>query len=101
MSFFYHEKRWVASWRGHRIVVTNWWNLLLRSGESLIFDGKPIPQSKPPGLVASTLEGELNVSGKIHRVRAHIGHTFSLMIACHIFVDDDLIGGDMDKKFLV
>lgn len=101
MSFFYHEKKWVASWQGHTIVVTNWWDLLLRTGESLIIDGKPIPQSRRGGVAASTLHGEINVSGKIHNVRAHVGHTFGLMIACHIFVDDQLVGGDINKKFLV
>lgn len=101
MSIFHHEKRWTASWQGHTITVINWWDLLLRTGEELIIDGKPIPQSRPPGQVASTLYGELTISGKTHKVRAHIGHTFGLRIACHIFVDEQLVGGDPNKKFLV
>ncbi|MBI1805729.1 MAG: hypothetical protein HYR76_01605 [Ignavibacteria bacterium] len=101
MSFFYHEKKWVASWQGHTIVVTNWWDLLLRTGESLIIDGRPIPQSRPPGMAASNLYGEINISGNVPNVRVHIGHTWGLKIACHIFVGDQLVGGDIDKKFLV
>jgi hypothetical protein len=100
MGWFHHEQKWVAQWEGHQIIVTNWWDFLLRSGEFLTIDGRPIPQPRT-GLVAATLRGDLDHDGRLHHVRAHIGHTWTLMIACHIFVDDHLVGGDLGKRLLV
>ena len=100
MGWFHHEQKWVAQWEGHQIIVTNWWDFLLRNGESLTIDGEAIPQPRR-GLVAATLRGDLHHDGRVHHVRARIGQNWTLMIAGHIFVDDRLVGGDVGKRLLL
>jgi hypothetical protein len=97
VGLFRHEKQWVVSWQRHTIIVMNWW---ARTGESLIIDGRPVPQGKPSGILSNDLHGEIEVSGRAHEVRVHIGHTTGLRIGCHVFIDDELVGGDVGKRFL-
>ncbi len=94
-------KSWNAEWRGHQILVQNWWDFLLRGGEELIIDGTPVQQKKGWGKLARELHGGIIDNGKTHQVRVHIGSIdYGIKVGCQIFVDDELIGGDTDKKFV-
>ena len=95
---FRFTKKWEASWNGHRIVVENWWDLLLRNGEELIIDGMPALKERKGSHLSCDLYGEIYDGGKIYKVHAHVGQlSLESRVGCHNFLDDKLIGGDVDK----
>ncbi len=97
---FRFTKQWEVVWNGHQIVVRNWWDILLRTGEELVVDNTPVQQEKSWGRMSRNLYGEIGADSEVHKVRVHIGSiNWGLNTGCQIFVDDELIGGDMNKKF--
>jgi hypothetical protein len=94
-------KKWVVEWNGHQIAVENWWDFLLRGGEELFIDGIPIQQERSWARVSRDFHGEIIDGDKTHQVRVHIGGiAYGIQMGCQIFVNEELIGGDIDKKFI-
>ena len=96
-----HTAEWETLWEGHQIIVKNWWDLLLRSGEELIIDGETVDQYESWFLFSRDLEAKIHTDGKEHKVRAHLGSVdFGFRMGCKFFVDDQLVGGDIHKRFI-
>jgi hypothetical protein len=94
-------KQWEIIWRGHQITVKNWWDCLLRSGEELLIDGKTVDRYESWFTFSRDLEARLLIEGEEHRIRIHIGNIdFGLRMGCKIFVNDVIVGGDVNKKFI-
>jgi hypothetical protein len=94
-------KKWAVEWKGKRIVVENWWDLLLRSGERMIVDGEIVAENQAWGARSSNLEADIDDIGFTRKLRAHIGGVdFGLRIGCVIFIDDEIVGGDTEKRFV-
>ena len=73
----------------------------MRTGEELLIDGVPMQQEDTWAKLSRDLHGQIVVDGKVHEVRVHVGSVdWGLKTGCHIFVDEELIGGDVDKKFV-
>lgn len=89
---------WRASWQGHTIIVRNWWNLLLFTGEELWVDGKL--RDKHTGILrlSSTLVGTCEANGEVFVVRAYVFPLDAVRVGCYIFVNDEQVGGDLRIK---
>ncbi|WP_299484816.1 hypothetical protein [Acaryochloris sp. IP29b_bin.137] len=96
-----YTKQWKILWKGRQIVVKNWWDLLLRGREELLIDGETVDQYENWFLFSRDLETKIFVNGKEHQIRAHLGSVdFGFRMGCKIFIDNQLVGGDMHKKFI-
>lgn len=94
------SKTWKAEWEGHVIVVTNWWDFRGRSGEALFIDEECVQKVEAQGHSARDLHGEIKRRNRTYRVHVHIGSiNLGTKVGCQIFVDNELIGGDIGKKF--
>ncbi|MBT3705087.1 hypothetical protein HOG17_04905 [Candidatus Peregrinibacteria bacterium] len=98
---FKFKKQWKLNFKGHDVVVENWWDLILRTGERLIIDGKVVDEHKGSVGLSQELKGQIRSNGRTHRVEAKIGSiNFGSKSGCHIYVDGELMGGDTTKKFV-
>jgi hypothetical protein len=89
------SQEWHVDWNGHRITVHN---SLLR--ERLFVDGV-LAQEHGPALVSEVkLRGEVFHAGEALRVTAHIGGLSAMRTGCHISVDGQLVGGDVNEKII-
>lgn len=94
-------KTWSIVWKRKQIVVENWWDLILRTGERIVVDGKIVAESRAWGNRSSDLEAEIDDEGFARMIRAHIGWIdFGLRIGCVVYIDDEIVGGDTDKRFV-
>jgi hypothetical protein len=94
-------KKWEMTWHGHQFTVKNWWDCLLRGGEELLIDGKTVDRYESWLIFSHDLEARLLVEGEEHRVRVHIGSIdFGFRVGCKIFINDRLVGGDVNKRFI-
>jgi hypothetical protein len=93
-------KRWSADYGGHVIDVINWWDVFMRSGEELRIDGEVVASHR--SWFCFAIRSEIrDADGAPHTVRAHIGSiNWGLAMGCQIFIDDQLIGGDIKKTFI-
>jgi hypothetical protein len=99
---FAFTKKWTATWKGHEIVVVNWWNLLLWTGEELFIDGELVDhrRTRCPSLYRK-LYAVLHDDGLSYEVQAHIAAVdWGLRAGCKIYIGGALIGGDVDKAFI-
>jgi hypothetical protein len=85
-------KTWTVSWNGHEILAENRWF----GGEQLYIDGLRCDSRLGLGF-SSELRGKIkDAEGFIHVVTAKFRQSsFGTSILCHIFVDDQWIGGDL------
>lgn len=91
---------WRASWNGHPIVVRNWWNLLLFTGEELLVDGRTVMTQRGWFRTSTNLMGSVLLDGAPTLIRVEIGQIdLGSRIGCRIFVNEELIGGDVLAKF--
>lgn len=98
---FRFKKEWDVVWKGHRIVARNWWDILLRTGGELIIDGAPVQQKQGWCVLSGDMSAEIGSQDGIHKVRVHMGNIdWGTRVGCQIFIDDQLAGGDINKKFL-
>ena len=98
----FKDVKWQAAWNGHTIEVLNWSRIYGMTGETLKIDGVVAYDHKSFLLFGGVLSGELHSEllheGEVHRVKARIGQKGIFAgLGCHIFVDDQLIGGDVDR----
>lgn len=95
------RKQWETFWKGHHIIVTNWWDLFLRVGEELVIDGGKVDEHRGWLSVSQDLSGTIYSNGVENKVRAHIGSIDGgLRTGCLIFVGEELVGGDVEKEFV-
>lgn len=98
---FKYKKTWTAKFNNHQIVVENWWDLLFRTGERLIIDKKVVDEQKSWSGFSRLLNGKISSNNETHNVKVRLGNiNYFSKVGCHIFVDEKLIGGDIDKKLL-
>lgn len=69
--------QWEADWEGHRIVVKQWLDPLLREGEELLIDGVAVAGSSRIE-AKEDLYGEIQTNGKVRRIHARICHTYEI-----------------------
>ena len=97
-------KQWETQWNGHSIVVENWENLLDGTGVRLCIDGDLVCEPNSIWNITSRiLEAEIHDETGAHQVRVQFAPAigFRVKISCQIFLDDEWIGGDEDKKSAV
>jgi hypothetical protein len=87
---------WRASYEGHTIVVRNWWNLFLFTGEELWVDGALKDRRGGMFRLNSTLAAAVPLAGEMTAVRAYLFPLDATRVGCHIYVNDRMIGGDTD-----
>lgn len=94
------KKTWKFDFKGHQIVVENRWNIIMKSSEKLIIDGNVADEHIGWFTILSKeLKGRIKSNNEIYQVKARIGNIdFGLKVGCHIFIDDKLVGGDIEKK---
>lgn len=93
-------KQWKTQWDGHPIRVErdDAWS----KGETRIFvDGVRVHRAEDkichePDICGSEFEDENGT----HRIKVKISSAL-MREFCHIFIDDELIGGDTDKKLIL
>lgn len=97
------QNQWKMQWNGHFIAVENWRDALGRTGVRVLVDGSLIEECKSEwlytvGFLESRVEldGEFENESGAHRIKVKFGLNRELI--CHIFVDDELVGGDTEKK---
>ena len=100
-----NKKTWSTRWNGHTIVVENWFDWRLRTGENVFVDGDLVcehtgRQSHTPN-AASILEAEIHDESGAHQLRVEVGTVNGLNINCRIFIDGDWIGGDTEKTLIL
>lgn len=91
------DTEWRASWQGHSFVVRNWWNLFLVTGEELYVDGELRDRRSGIFRVTSTLVTASRDHHGQFVVRAYIWPD-ATRVLCHIYVNDELVGGDLDAQ---
>ncbi|GAB4464197.1 MAG: hypothetical protein OHK0029_33900 [Armatimonadaceae bacterium] len=90
---------WRTSWQGHAIIVRNWWDLYCCTGEELWVDGRLKDHRGGMTLrLTSTLTGTCRTDDNAFVVRAHLWPLDGVRVGCHIFVNDELVGGDVLNK---
>ena len=95
------QKRWNMEWNGHQVVVTNGWDLLLRTREVLVIDGQVADVARGWGNVSRELVGQVESDDGTRAVRAHIGGIYGgFSVGGQLFIDNELVGGDIDKTFV-
>ena len=92
------ESEWRTNWKGHSIVVLNWWNLLLGTGEELWIDGTRCDHSGGTFRFTSALTAVCHSEEQIFTVRAHLWPLNMAKIGCHIYINDQLVGGDVTAR---
>ncbi|WP_210404213.1 hypothetical protein [Chroococcidiopsis sp. TS-821] len=85
-------KTWKVNWKGHEILTKNRWF----RGEQLYIDGVRCDRRQGLGFT-SELRGQIkDAEGSVHLVTAKFRQgSFGTRILCHIFVDDQWVGGDL------
>lgn len=91
------DTEWRVSWHGHSLVVRNWWNLLMVTGEELYVDGEIRDRRSGICRMTSTLTAACHDYDGQFVVRAYIWPN-ATRVLCHIYVNDELVGGDLDAK---
>ena len=96
------KKTWSTRWNGHTIVVENWFDWGMNNGENVFVDGDLVceHESAKTG-TAAILEAEIHDESGAHQLRVQVGTSNGVSINCHIFVDDELVGGDTEKKLIL
>lgn len=96
------KKTWSTRWNGHTIVVENWFDWRLRTGENVFVDGDLVcEQRSAQSNTASILEAEIHDESGAHSLRVEVGTVNGISINCRIFINGDLVGGDTDKKLIL
>lgn len=94
------DTEWRTSWNGHTILVRNWWDLFLITGEELIVDGAIVVRQTGWLRTSASLTVFIDLDGIPAEIRADIGPIdLGMRIGCRIFVNDELIGGDVSARF--
>jgi hypothetical protein len=91
------DTEWRARWQGHSLIVRNWWNLFLVTGEELYVDGKLRDKRSGIFRVTSTLTAACRDDEERFVVRAYLWPD-ATRVLCHVYVNDELIGGDLDAE---
>ena len=88
-------------WNRHQIAVTNYGDLLLRTREELFIDGQVADTTRGWGNGSTReLVGKVDSDDGTHEVRAHVGGIRGgFVVGCQLFIDNELVGGDIDKEF--
>lgn len=93
-------KQWNMSWKGHNIVVKNWWDLIGNTYSELSIDGNIVDPGENLTGTTRDLLGSISIDGEVHSIRAHIGSiNLGFGTGCQIFINDRLVGGDINSKF--
>jgi hypothetical protein len=99
-------KTWQATWNGQQIEVRSWLNILAQTGEELFINGQLVHQKRGWSITPSHLFGEIPVestfAGEFYqKIHAKVGNVdFGFGVGCHIFIDGELVGGDVHKTIL-
>lgn len=87
---------WEAEWNGHRIRIQT---LLSKFKTGVYIDGVEYDDCERGLALSSVIRHKFHADGEPHELRVHVGPIDGWMrIGCHIFVDDELVGGDVTKK---
>ncbi|PIZ95225.1 MAG: hypothetical protein COX81_01355 [Candidatus Magasanikbacteria bacterium CG_4_10_14_0_2_um_filter_37_12] len=98
---FKFEKQWKLNFKGHEIIVENWWDIILRTGERLIIDGNITDEHNGLLGLSQKLEGQIKSNEQVHHVEVKLGSIdLGLKSGCHIYIDGNLVGGDITKKII-
>ena len=96
-----YKQHWATRWDGHTIVVEKWFALLIRNGENVFVDGDLVCERRRSwSTVTPNFEAEIHDAMGVHQLRIQFGTSNTLDEICHIFVNDELVGGDTVKKML-
>ncbi len=96
------KKSWSTRWKGHTIVVENWFDWRLRNGENAFVDGDLVCEHRSSWNTRSVvLEAEIHDESGWHQLKIYLGSANGFSIDCHIYVNDELVGGDTDKKLIL
>lgn len=91
------KKQWKAQWNGHFIRVESQ-NLAVKSETCLFVDGVCIHRNEGGVWSDNTcFESEFEDENGTHNVKVKVSES-SLPQRCHIFINEELIGGDTHKK---
>jgi hypothetical protein len=101
LGLFRITKRWETRWRQHTIVVENWWTPFLLCGETLKIDDRVVDAKSGWGKISERLQGYIREGYSRYPVRVRLGGIDSgFRAGCHILVDGELVGGDLNKELL-
>lgn len=93
------KKRWATSYQGTEILIENWWNIFLISGEIYSVNG---------AVVRSNFHWLPSLHGGIHsfpiegvgECKVLISSKRNCSMGCHVLINEKIIGGDVGSELL-
>ena len=96
---FKFKKQWQCDFKEHQIETESWWDIFMRTGESLMIDGSVVAEHRGWFGVHQELYSQIVVDGKAHKIKAKFGSVYEgSELGCQIFVDGKLVGGDIKDE---
>jgi hypothetical protein len=92
---------WEVEWQSHHVVVINWWGGWWPWTEELWIDGECVDKRSGNLTLSATLHGKIQESDDAHDVQAYLGTVAGgTRVGCQIVIDDEVVGGDLKKRFI-
>lgn len=88
------QKTWAYHHNGHQIEVKNWWSILGMNGESYHLNGRLMGENFYWLLSVKTQY--LFPIDNVGLCKVVIGTKWYGTPGCHIYINDELVGGDID-----
>lgn len=89
-------KSWTHHHDGHRIEVVNWWSLLGMNGESFHLNGQLLYQNFYWFMSVKTQY--VFPIENVGNCKVVIGTKWYGTAGCHIYINDELVGGDIEHE---
>jgi hypothetical protein len=101
------QKKWEVKTNDLKIIFTNEWNLSLNTKEQLIVNGNILSEKsttksdKYKDIVMSNHKVKIKVDNNEYIIEIKLGSKWpGFIMGCHIFVNRELIGGDVKSKLM-